>query len=394
VAGKVSQFGRSRRELAREIARRAKKEVPAEVEKFFDAVESGDWERIKTQWDELSKRSGQYEHSEHSPELDLFWPAALDAYGAAEQAHLWPAQKLLDYGHAILDSLQPGEVYVGGTDNGRWVPELLNDTSDGERHVIITQNALADSRYLDFISELYGDRIATLTHEDSQRAFQEYMIDAQKRLDHDQQFPDEPKQVRPGEGIQVVDGKVQVSGIGSVMAINEKLLGMLMEKNPDLSFGLQESFPFKGTYADALPSGPLMELRAPDGQNAFTAERAAQSLDYWRNMAQQVLSDPEAAGSEAALKSYSHDTGAAANLLAAHGFSTEAEQEYRLASQLWPGSPESVGNLADLLARNGRESEARQILEEYDRQYPDQRKDLERISAVWRATGPARSGKP
>ncbi|HEX4644312.1 MAG TPA: Wzy polymerase domain-containing protein, partial [Verrucomicrobiae bacterium] len=113
-----------------------------------------------------------------------------------------------------------------------------------------------------------------------------------------------------------------------------------------------------------------------------------------RNMAQQVLSDPEAAGSEAALKSYSHDTDATGNLLAAHGFSAEAEAAYRLASQLWPGSPESVGNLADLLARNGLETEARQILEQFDRQYPDQRKDLERVSAVWRATGPAQSGGP
>jgi hypothetical protein len=28
-------------------------------------------------------------------------------------------------------------VYVGGTDNGRWIPELLNDTNDGERHIIV-----------------------------------------------------------------------------------------------------------------------------------------------------------------------------------------------------------------------------------------------------------------
>jgi Flp pilus assembly protein TadD len=111
-------------------------------------------------------------------------------------------------------------------------------------------------------------------------------------------------------------------------------------------------------------------------------------------MAQQVLSDPEAAGSETALRSYSHDTDAAANLLAARGFSAEAEAAYRLASQLWPGSPESVGNLADLLARNGREGEARQLLEEFDRQYPGQRKDLERISTTWRATSPAQPGKP
>jgi hypothetical protein len=31
----------------------------------------------------------------------------------------WRAQKLLDYGSSTLDSLPPGKVCVGGTDNGR-----------------------------------------------------------------------------------------------------------------------------------------------------------------------------------------------------------------------------------------------------------------------------------
>jgi hypothetical protein len=384
VAGKVSQFGRSRREIARGIGRRLGKEMPAEVEKFFDAIEGGKWEEIKAQWDVLSKRSGQYAKSTHWEELDPFWPAVLDAYGVAEQAHLWPAQKLLDYGNAILDSLRPGMVYVGGTDNGRWIPELLNETSGVEPHVIVTQNALADARYLDFVNTLYQDRMKTLTSEDSQAAFQEYVGDARKRLEHDQQFPDEPKQVRPGEDIQVVDGKVQVSGQVAVMGINEKLLQTLMQKNPDLSFAVQESFPLKGTYADALPLGPLMELRARNGQNDFTSERAAQSLQYWQTTAQQQLDDPEAVNSPEALKSYSHDAAAAANLLAAHNFPGEAQQAYRVATQLWPENPESVSGLADLLVAGGQENEARQLLEQFAKQYPERQKDLERISASWR----------
>ena len=394
VAAKVVQFGRNRREIAQAIGRRANRAVPPEVEKFFDAVEAGQWEEIKTEFDALAKRSGQYEHSTHSPDLDLFWPALLDAYGVAEQAHLWPAQKLLDYGEAVLASLRPGMVYVGGTDNGRWIPELLNETSQGEQHIIVTQNALADARYLDYVGTLYGDRMVTLTPEDSQRAFQEYMADAQKRLEHDQKFPNEPKQVRPGEDIRAVDGKAQVSGQAAVMAINEKLLQTLMAKNPGLSFTLQESFPLKGTYADALPLGPLMELHGQDGQNPFTVERAAQSLDYWRNTAQQILSDPEATGSPDVLKSYSHDAVSAANLLAAHSFYSEAEQAYRLATQLWPGNPESIAGLAELLASGGREDEAGQILEDFARKYPDQRKDLERVRAAWRFVGPAQAPQP
>jgi hypothetical protein len=377
VAAKVTQFARSRRDIVRAIARRTQREVPSEIEQFFDAIESGVWEEIEVRWKALSSRSAQYEGSTHSPELDPFWPAVLDAYGVAEQAHLWPAQKLLDYGNSILDSLRPGMVYVGGTDNGRWIPELLNETSGTDPHIIVTQNAMADARYLEYMNTLYSDRFTTLTSDDSQRAFQEYIDDAQKRFEHDRQFPDEPKQVRPGEDIRVVDGKVQVSGQVAVMAINERLLQTLMLKNPDLSFAVQESFPMTGTYADALPLGPLMELRAQDGQNAFTPERATQSLEYWRSTARQILSDPDATGSSDALKSYSHDAVSAANLLAAHNFPAEAEEAYRLSLRLWPESPESVAGLANLLTSNGRGNDAQQLVADFQRQYPKQSKDLE-----------------
>jgi hypothetical protein len=47
-----------------------------------------------------------------------------------------PAQKLLDYGNAVLGALRPGMVYVGGTDPGRWIPTLLNETSESERHIV------------------------------------------------------------------------------------------------------------------------------------------------------------------------------------------------------------------------------------------------------------------
>ena len=41
---------------------------------------------------------------------------------------------------------------------------------------------------------------------------------------------------------------------------------------------MQESFPMKGTYADAAPLGPIMELGA-DEQNAFTADRAEGAVE-------------------------------------------------------------------------------------------------------------------
>jgi hypothetical protein len=385
VSEKVIQFGRKRRELVRQIERRLNKKAPAAVENFFDAIESGNWDQISSRWKELAKLSGQYEYSTGPlEELNPFWAAVLDAYGVAEQAHLWPAQKLLDYGNAVLGSLRPGMVYVGGTDNGRWIPELLNETGEGEPHVIVTQNALADSRYLDFLNTLYDGQLATLSKEDSDKAFQDYLADAQKRLEHDQQFPDEPKQVRPGEKILNSEGRPQVSGQVAVMLVNERLLTALMQKNPDLPFGLQESFPLKSTYAEAAPLGPIMELRAQDGQGAFTAELAGQTLDYWQTMTQQLVVEPADLGSsDDVRKAYSHDTVAAANLLAAHDYNAVAEEVYRLASQQCPYNPEPVTHLSELLARTGRSDEARQLLDDFVRKYPDQRNVVDSASMGW-----------
>ena len=390
VAGKVRLFGQHRRAIAERIAKRLNKDLPPEIDAFFKAVDKGDWAEIDSRWKELLAHSPQYSSNGDRPDLNPYWATVLDAYGAAEQAHNWPEQQLLDYGNAVLSSLEPGTVYVGGTDFGRWVPELMNETSD-DPHIIVTQNALADGGYLDLVREMYGDQFNTLTSEDSQKAFQDYMADARKRLQHDQDFPDEPKQVLPGENITMMDGKVQVSGQVAVMQINEKLLEMLAQKNPDLPFAMEESFPLKGTYADALPLGPLMELNVGSDGNAFNTDLAAQSVDYWRSTVQTLLADPEASGSTYTMNAYSHDVDSTANLLAAHNFTDEAEQAYALASQISPENPQPVSGLAKLLAQTGHADQAQALLNQFAAKYPDQQKAIEqtRAAITWTAQAPA-----
>jgi hypothetical protein len=381
VADKVRQFGRNRRAIVERIAARRNEALPPEIDAFFKAVDKGDWDEIDRLWKDLAKHATvQYENSEGDrSDLRPYWPSVLDAYGVAEQAHLWPAQKLLDYGNAIMDSLRPGEIFVGGTDNGRWVPELMNETS-GDPHIMITQNALADGGYLDFVRELYGEQFSALSPEDSQRGFEAYVADAQKRFQHDLDFPDEPKQVLPGENIKMVNGKIEYSGQVAVMGINEKLLQLLMEKNPDLSFAMQESFAMNNLYPDALPVGPLMELNAHG--EPFNADYAGQSVDYWRSTAQTLLADPQASGSEYTLRAYSKDMNSTANLLAAHNFTTEAADAYRLASQVWPANAESVEGLARVMVQAGQREQARALLNDFAQKYPNQRTAVQQASVT------------
>jgi hypothetical protein len=382
VAGKVRQFARNRRALAHAMAERFKIEVPADVERFFAAVEAGNWDEIDAAFKPLGER---YKAKPPPRDIDVLWGPILDALGAAESAHDWPAQKLLDYGEAVLGSLRPGMVYVGGTDPGRFIPTLLNETSDGERHVIITQNGLAASSYLDYLNFLYGDRLATLTHEDSNRAFQDYFTDFQRRLEHDREFPNEPRQVRPGENnfsdlprsITSQDGRVELTGSAAMMAVNERLLQMLLEKNPELAFALEESFPLKSNYADATLLGPITELRAHDPQNALTAERAAQSVDYWRALAEQFRIYPDESEWSVEMKTYSKLAVAQANLFADRSFPAEAEQTYRIANQIYPANVEAVTGLARVLMGSGREESANQMLNQFCREHPQQRRAVE-----------------
>ena len=360
VASKVIQFARKRWETVQAMARHFNVEVPGEVRRLFEAIQAGRQEEAAALFKSLK---AQHESPGSAEALQKLWPAIMETYGVAEVAQIWPAQKLLDYGNAVLDSLRPGMVYVGGTDAGRFIPTLLNETGAGDQHIILTQNALADGTYLDYLRFQYGEQMAMLTPEESQQAFQDYMADATKRMQHDEQFPDEPKQLRPGEDVQMKDGRTQVSGQVSVMLINELMLQTLMQKNPDSTFALQESFPFKSTYASATPLGPIMELGNQDPQSALTPERATQSLDYWRTTAQDLLADPDALQGSAARDAYSKLLLAQANLFLDRNYSGQGEEALRLAVQLAPASTETVFTYAGLLAKENRFAEASQLVQ-------------------------------
>jgi hypothetical protein len=369
VAAKVVQFARSRRKLARELAAHFKVPISDEMERFFDAAEAGRYEEMTSIYKSLRKqRESGADGINYGPQ----WRTIIETQGVADAAHDWPAQKLLDYGSGVLGSLRSEMVYVGGTDPGCFIPTLLNETSEEGRRVMFTQNGLADNTYLDYVRFLYGERLAVPTPDDSQRAFQEYVTDAQKRFMHDRDFPNEPKQLRPGEDVQMIDGKVQVSGQVAVMSINEKLFQMLMEKNPGASFAMEVSFPFSSTYGDAGLLGPILEMRVQDQQHALTGEGATQAVDYWRTMEQRLASDPDSADSVFSAFAYAKLASSQADFLLKRGYAAEAEETFRLANQIAPGSPESIFGLLNLLTDQGRIEDALQVAQEIQGKLPSE----------------------
>lgn len=360
VARRRLEFLHHQREVLRAYARELGIPVPVELEAFFDLAQTGSWDDLQRTYGELSER---VRNGEFPDEARALWPAVLETFGVIEVTHRWPAQSLLDYGQEVLGSLPPGTIFVGGTDAGRFIPTFLNAT-EGNSHVVLTQNSLADQSYLQYARFQYGDRINALTTEESSQAFRNYAEDAARRARHDQQFPNEPNQLRPGETVEIrEDGRISMSGPVSVMAINEGLLQMLMSKNPDVPFAMEESFPFESVYGTATPNGPVLQLRADGTSPEITSERAQESVQYWRDRSASLLADDDVQATPEALTAWTKLAVAQADLLRDKHFPAEAESLFQVAQQLAPGNVEVVSRYVDYLREQSRWQDAQKVVE-------------------------------
>jgi len=361
VAAKLVQFSGNRRRLMNLLARRAGKTIPPEVDRYFDALERGHWEEAERIFAELHRR---HENPAGPADEDLYaiWRPIQETEGIQSEARHWPAEQLLAYGSKVLGSLKPDMVFIGGTDPGAFINTFLNETSEGEQRIMFTQNALADSSYIDYLNAIYGERLQLPEKTDQDAALKRYIDDISSRAAHDRDFPDEPKQVRPGENLAVVDGKPQVSGQGAVMGINELLLNRLLELNPDKSFALEESASFKSTYLDAALLGPVMELRAGN-ESKLTPDSAAKAVEAWRSNTRELL-DGTTETDAYPRQAWSHMAMAQANLLMERNFPAEAEEILLLARQLKPDNFEAVNRLIELYRSAGRERDAERVFAE------------------------------
>jgi hypothetical protein len=124
---------------------------------------------------------------------------------------------------------------------------------------------------------------------DLQQAFGEYSSDASRRLQHDKQFPNEPRQVRQGEGIAFTpNGQVQVFGQVSVMNINGLLTKVIFDHNPDNEFYIEESFPLDWMFPHLTPYGIIMKInRQPLPE--ITEEICKRDHEFWSKYSERLI---------------------------------------------------------------------------------------------------------
>ncbi len=136
---------------------------------------------------------------------------------------------------------------------------------------------------------VYPDReMYIASPQDSQQCFQEYLGDAQRRLQHDAQLPNEPRQIRPGEDVKIVENRVQVSGQVAVMAINGLLTKVMFDRNPTNEFFVEESFPLEWMYPHLTPFGVIMKInRQP--LPSLPEEIFAKDHEFWSQYSDRLI---------------------------------------------------------------------------------------------------------
>jgi hypothetical protein len=244
---------------------------PTDCQPFFDAAAKNDWQTASNLYSGIRK---QLENRANTVELrGKWWPSVMETYGAMEQFALGNEKYAVAFGNDIIDSIPAGSVYFGGTDPGRFIVTALQKSHvDGDPFFTLTQNALADGTYLDYLRSMYGSKIYIPTPDDSQKSFQDYTEDVTQRQ--------QSGKLKPGEDVHVDNGRVQISGQVAVMEINGLLVKIIFDKNPDREFYIEESFPLDWMYPNLEPHDLIMKINRRPLAN-LSDEIVQNDTDYW-----------------------------------------------------------------------------------------------------------------
>ena len=100
------------------------------------------------------------------------------------------------------------------------------------------------------------------TTEDLSDSYNEYGSDAVRRMQHDEEHPNEPRQMQPGEGVSIDpnSGRISIGGEISVMMLNGLLCKVIFDHNPTNEFFVEESFPLLWMYPYETPFGIIMKI--------------------------------------------------------------------------------------------------------------------------------------
>jgi len=386
---------------------------------YFAAAKRGDWLAVSNMEADFHNHAGQYEHSGRTDERlrGTKWQAIIEIWGGLEAFGEGDAQYSALYAKDIINSIPAGSIYFGGTDPGRFlITAMQKNQAAGDPFFTLTQNALADSTYLDYLRSMYDDKLYIPTAEDSQKAFQDYTQDVAKRQ--------KENQLKPGEDVQVdpASGRMQVSGQVAVMEINALLVKDIFDQNTNQDFYVEESFPLDWMYPHLEPNGIIFKLNRQPLAGLYD-EIVQRDHDYWTQtvtpmiggwlnndtsvkevaaFAEKVFGqrdfngftgDPQFIQNAYSHKMFSKERSSIAGLYAWRAqhatnaaekkrMNDEADFAFRQSFALCPYSPEAVNRYVNLLLSESRSADALLVAETAAKMPPMKGRDGDQIRSL------------
>jgi beta-lactamase regulating signal transducer with metallopeptidase domain len=259
--------------------------MPPEFKSFFAAAAKGDWLAVSNDFKDFRNHAPQYEHAGKTDEYlhGPAWAAVLEVWGTFDNLANGDEKYSIAYGREVIDSIPPGSIYFGGTDPGRFlITGMEKSQINADPFYLLTQNALADGGYLDYLRSMYGDNIYIPTAADSQKCFENYESDVSIRAKN--------HQLKADEHYEQSGGRVQISGQVAVMQINGLLAKIIFDENPDHEFYIETSFPLDWMYPYLEPHGLIFKInRQP--LDELSDEIVQHDHDYWTKTVQPMIGD-------------------------------------------------------------------------------------------------------
>jgi len=285
------------------------------------------------------------------------------------------------YGRDMLSDLPKDSFVYGGTDPGRFVPTymILSESFEPKKFkrdknfdrrdlYIITQNALADAFYNQYIRNHYS----------TERPAPRGWVD--KWLGRDKHFPKAALVLPRQEDIMAIyqgamERRQREPGApdpnSDPTVLNSMVGEWIWQRNKDQRhFFVEESFPMEWSYPNAVPHGLCYEIKR-DPVPVLAPEQVASDMKYWREYIDHLKADPGFEDDIDAQRSFSKLRNTGGNIYKWRKMPEAAEQAYRQALELWPGNTETLNNFSDLLMQQNRVDELRDILSKASKADPN-----------------------
>lgn len=262
------------------------------------------------------------------------------------------------FGHDMLKDLPPGSVLVGGSDPGRFIPTymIFGESPQDARHkrdpdfdrrdlFIITQNALGEPRYMQYLRDQYTDARPPVNG-----AFERWLgresIYPRERLI----LPTAQEMAEAVKAAAMPDPSTgrPLEGSPAILTFSA-VLRWIWERNKDWhDFFIEESFPMVWTYDYAVPSG-LCYRMSPVKLTSLPPEAVRRDMEFWAAYKTRLLGDPHFSNDLDARRTFSRLRNTMGNIYRHRGMNLEAERAFREAIELYPADGAATSSLMGLL---------------------------------------------